>query len=397
MRVLYCTDTYPPQINGVSIVTALSVAGLARRGWECTVVAPRYPAAVHAVWRGDPEAEAPITWLPSVALPGYSDIRLAVAGRSEVRQLVARFRPDLVHCETEFSAGRMGQRAAEAAGIPVVSSYHTDFGRYAEAYGVPWLRRTVTGYLTRFHRRSLRVYTPSAVAKADLVALGVEPVEVWGRGVDTEVFHPRRRSQELREALGMGSRFTFVYVGRLAAEKRVDVVLEAFRLAAALVPRGVIHLILAGTGPCEAALKASAPDGVTFLGFLDRRDALPDLYANCDAFVFSSLTETLACRARGDGERTAGDRRAGGRGPGPPSRRAQRGDLRGRRRRRDGARLGAAGQRVGVHAAAGAERPAHGRGAQLGPGAGSAGRELPRGVRGRAGARLRPGRRERRR
>ncbi len=289
MRVLYCTDTYPPQINGVSIVTALSVAGLARRGWECTVVAPRYPAAVHAVWRGDPEAEAPITWLPSVALPGYSDIRLAVAGRSEVRQLVARFRPDLVHCETEFSAGRMGQRAAEVAGIPVVSSYHTDFGRYAEAYGVPWLRRTVTGYLTRFHRRSLRVYTPSAVAKADLVALGVEPVEVWGRGVDTEVFHPRRRSQELREALGMGSRFTFVNVGRLAAEKRVDVVLEVFRLAAALVPRGVIHLILAGTGPCEAALKASAPEGVTFLGFLDRRDALPDLYANCDAFVFSSL------------------------------------------------------------------------------------------------------------
>jgi phosphatidylinositol alpha 1,6-mannosyltransferase len=216
-----------------------------------------------------------------------------VSGRKTVRQLVAQFRPDLVHCETEFSIGYMGQHAAAAAGVPVVSSYHTDFGRYAEAYGMPWLRRTVTGYLTRFHRRNRRVFTPSAVAKAELATLGVERVEVWGRGVDTTAFDPRRRSQELRERLGMGSRFTFVYVGRLAPEKRVDVVVEAFRQASALVPRGVIHLILAGTGPCEAGLRTSALDGVSFLGFLDRHTQLPDLYANCDAFVFASVTETL--------------------------------------------------------------------------------------------------------
>jgi glycosyltransferase involved in cell wall biosynthesis len=158
---------------------------------------------------------------------------------------------------------------------------------------MPWLRGPLTRYLTRFHRRSLRVYTPSAVTRHELASLGLDQVEIWGCGVDTTVFHPRRRSQELREALGMGSRFTFVYVGRLAAEKRVDVVLEAFRQAAAQVPRGVIHLIIAGTGPLEADLRAGAPDSVSFLGFLDRRTALPDLYANCDAFVFSSLTETL--------------------------------------------------------------------------------------------------------
>jgi glycosyltransferase involved in cell wall biosynthesis len=295
MRVLYCTDTYPPQINGVSVVTELSVAGLSRRGWDCAVVAPRYPRKAHAVWDGDAEAPsaAPVTSLPSVAVPGYSELRLAVRGQQTLREVIRRFRPDIVHCETEFSVGRMGQRAAAAAGVPLVSSYHTDFGRYAEAYGMPWLRRTVTGYLARFHRRSRRVYTPSAVAKADLAALGVDQVEVWGRGVDTTVFSPRRRSQELREALGMGSRFTFVYVGRLAAEKQVAVVVEAFRLASAQVPRGVIHLVIAGTGPCQADLRASAPDGVRFLGFLDRRTALPDLYANCDAFVFASVTETL--------------------------------------------------------------------------------------------------------
>jgi glycosyltransferase involved in cell wall biosynthesis len=97
----------------------------------------------------------------------------------------------------------------------------------------------------------------------------------------------------MRAAFGMGSRFTFLYVGRLAPEKRAEQVVHAFRLASESLPRGVIHLIMAGTGPCEAELRAAAPPGVSFLGFLERRSRLPDLYANCDAFVFASLTETL--------------------------------------------------------------------------------------------------------
>ena len=82
-------------------------------------------------------------------------------------------------------------------------------------------------------------------------------------------------------------------MGRLAAEKGITRVLEAFRIASGIVPRGVIHLVVAGTGPREAELRAAAPPDVTFLGVLDRRSRLPDLYANCDAFVFASATETL--------------------------------------------------------------------------------------------------------
>ena len=116
---------------------------------------------------------------------------------------------------------------------------------------------------------------------------------MWGAGVDTAVFHPGRRSQTLRAELGMGSRFTVLYVGRLAAEKRVDFVLEAFRRPARWCRGECMHLIVAGTGPCEPELKAAAPPEVTFLGFLDRGTRLPDLYANCDAFAFASVTETL--------------------------------------------------------------------------------------------------------
>jgi phosphatidylinositol alpha 1,6-mannosyltransferase len=198
-----------------------------------------------------------------------------------------------VHCETEFGIGRAGKTAARRAGVPLVTSYHTDFARYSEAYGAGWLSGMVRRYISRFHRTSRRVYTPSNVARQELLLLGLTDVEVWGRGVDTELFHPGRRSEGMRAALGMGSRYTFLYVGRLAPEKRADQVVDAFRLASEALPRGVIHLVIAGTGPREAELRATAPPGVSFLGLLDRRSRLPDLYANCDAFVFASVTETL--------------------------------------------------------------------------------------------------------
>ena len=294
MRVLFCTDTYPPQVNGVSIVTALSVAGLTRLGWECAVVAPEYPEDTHRGWQG--ESDPPgvqVLSLPSVALPRYAEVRLALPRASPVHRLTEAFRPDLIHCETEFTLGRMGQIAAARAGVPVVSSYHTDFARYTEAYGVPWLRKQVSAYLGRFHRRSRRVYTPSTASREEVMRLGAADVEVWGRGVDTELFHPGRRSQAMRAALGMGSRFTFLYVGRLAPEKRPQQILEAFRVASEILPKGVIHLIVAGSGPREPELRAAAPPGVTFLGLLERQSQLPDLYANSDAFLFASVTETL--------------------------------------------------------------------------------------------------------
>ncbi len=296
MRVLYCTDTYPPQVNGVSVVTAMSVDGLARAGWDCAVAAPSYPPETHAAWSREYAAGSEtgeVHSFPSLPMPLYPDVRLSRPRVSDLGRLIDRFRPDLVHCETEFGIGRAGKVAGERAGVPVVSSYHTDFARYAEAYGLRWLKGVVSRYIARFHRSSRRVYTPSSVARADLLDLGLTDVEVWGRGVDTEIFHPGRRSEALRAALGMGSRYTFLHVGRLASEKRADQVIDAFRLASEMLPRGVIHLVVAGTGPREAELRAAAPPGVSFVGLLDRRSRLPDLYANCDAFVFASVTETL--------------------------------------------------------------------------------------------------------
>ena len=292
-RVLFCTDTYVPQMNGVSVVTAISIRGLAERGWRCEVIAPRYPRALAGCGLEPSGSEHRITSIPSVAMPGYREIRLALPAYRRLADAIDRFRPDIVHCQTEFMIGRLSQVAAHRRGIEMVSSYHTDFGRYAEAYGAPVLRRMVSSYLARFHRRSRRVFTPSRSAEADLRALGVQRVSVWGHGVDTARFTPALRSAEARERLGFGSRFTFLYVGRFAAEKNVELVLEAYRRASASVPQGVMRLVLAGTGPREPSLRAAAAEGVTFLGQLDRERDLPELYANADAFVFASTTETL--------------------------------------------------------------------------------------------------------
>ncbi len=202
--------------------------------------------------------------------------------------------PDLIHCATEFSIGWLGQALARRRGLRVVTSYHTDFSRYTEAYGMAWLRPTVSRHLARFHGRAIRTYTPSAPAKADLLAMGVADVEVWGRGVDIETFHPRHRSEPLRAAYGRRDSVIFLHVGRLAAEKGVERILAAFALTRAQLPEGSVHLVIAGAGPRADALRAhNTTEDVTFLGNLDRQSVLPRLYASADAFLFSSLTETL--------------------------------------------------------------------------------------------------------
>ena len=295
-RILICTDTYPPQVNGVSVVTALTVSGLRARGWKVGVVAPRYPANAPNPFNGVNPGngfEDELTTIANVGFPPYPDIRIAAPNYPAVARAIARFQPDVVHCETEFMIGRMGQLAARRAGIPLTTSYHTDFSRYTESYGVPWLRGTVSRYIGRFHGRARRTYTPSEPAREDVMRMGARDVEVWGRGVDGKVFSPKLRSHVLREAYGFGNAFTFVHVGRLAAEKGVEVILDAYAIARRSLPEGSVHLVIAGIGPCEAELRARAPRGVTFLGYLDRRTLLPRLYASSDAFVFSSLTETL--------------------------------------------------------------------------------------------------------
>lgn len=292
MRILFCTDTFPPQVNGVSVVTALTIRGLQARGWECAAIAPRYPAGTDGGTIVDISGIERVE-LPSLPLPPYPEIRLGTPFAPAVWSFARRFRPALVHAATEFIIGRHGRRVARRLRVPFCTSYHTDFARYTEAYGMPWLRGPVTRWIRAFHADALRTFTPSAPAREDLRRLGLRDVEVWGRGVDDEVFHPRRRERGRRTFLTENDMFTFLHVGRLAPEKNVELLLKAFGRLEAMLPTGKVRLVVAGTGPSLPHLRALATPGVTFLGTLDRERELPDLYAAADAFLFASETETL--------------------------------------------------------------------------------------------------------
>lgn len=295
-RVLYCTDTYPPQVNGVSVVTAVSVAGMQQRGWECGVISPRYPKPYGKAFASDAAELAAVPLhekLPSAPFPPYPDIRMVAPFYGRVTAIVREFQPDMIHCQTEFVIGRLGQMVAAKLGVPSVSSYHTDFSRYTEAYGVSRLRGIVSRYIARFHRRSKRVYTPSEAARDDLAAMDVRHVEVWGRGVDVRQFSPSKRSNGLREQLGVDGGFMFLCVGRLAPEKNVALVLDGFRRFRDANPHVPATLVVAGDGPAADELRSRASGNVSYLGNLERHLVLPLLYASADAFVYASETETL--------------------------------------------------------------------------------------------------------
>ncbi len=279
----------------MSVVTALSVDGMLARGWECAVIAPAYPSSWHDPFthRGGRAKGVRLTSLPSAPLPTYPDIRVSLPMAGRVREALRSFRPDIVHAQTEFVIGRLGAGAARRAAIPVVTSFHTDFGKYVDAYGFASLREAVTRSLARFHSGAVRTYTPSEPSATTLRAMGVSRVEVWGRGVDIDIFAPHKRRNALRAELGVGDASVFLHVGRLAAEKGVDRILAAFAIARERLAPRPVRLVIARAGPKREALGRAAPPDTVFLGRLDRTSALPELYATADAFVFASLTETL--------------------------------------------------------------------------------------------------------
>jgi glycosyltransferase involved in cell wall biosynthesis len=178
-------------------------------------------------------------------------------------------------------------------GVSVVTAYHAGLEAGAESLAARCLRPVVARYLAHFHGRAARTLVPCGAARAELLALGQRNVELWGPSVDGKAFAPKHRRGGLRVALGLEYRFVFLYVGRLVAEKGVDRVLEAFRIARDMLPARSVHLIVAGVGPKASALRRSAPGDVTFLGVLDRAKALPELYASADAFLSASHTERL--------------------------------------------------------------------------------------------------------
>ncbi len=283
MRIAFCTDTWLPEINGVTTVLATMRRGLVARGHEVLVIGPSYGT------RGGDD-EAGVVRRPAIRCPGYSAVRLSSPLGGDVRRALGAFDPEVVHLVTEGPVGLIGRRWARRAGVALVSSFHTDFPRYAERYLGRWAVAPTRRYLRWFHGAARLTQTPSDATRETLVALGVSGAVTWGRGVDIDQFRPARRDATRRAGLGCdGDRPLVLHVSRLAVEKDVETLVATMQMAHARFGDRV-RFAVAGDGPKAGWVRQQLPFAAHF-GFLSR-GALADLYADADLFVFPSPTET---------------------------------------------------------------------------------------------------------
>jgi glycosyltransferase involved in cell wall biosynthesis len=285
LRLLLVTETFPPEVNGVARTLGRWVEAFRARGHAVAVIRPRQPG----------EKRAPLL-VYGMPLPFYREVRIGVASPPRLCRLLAQYRPDLVHIATE---GPLGFSALLAAGwfkLPIASSFHTNFDHYAGHYGFLGVERLAFAYLRWFHNRTRVTLVPSLATRKRLSADGVRHAEIWSRGVDAELFNPRHRSDDLRRSLGLGADDPLLlYVGRLAPEKNLMALVQAFARLRQQAPPGLrerLRLALVGGGPLTASLKVAGYPGIILAGE-QRGLSLSRWYASADVFAFPSLSETF--------------------------------------------------------------------------------------------------------
>ncbi|MEU6098178.1 glycosyltransferase family 1 protein [Streptomyces sp. NPDC047079] len=293
MRVVIVTESFPPDVNGVAHCALQTARHLVDRGHVPLVVAPTTSpkssasfgqggAPIRTGTGADALAPCPVVRVPSISLPGYPQVRVALPSR-RVAAAITAHRADIVHLASPFVLGVRGMAAAARLGIPAVAIYQTDLAGYARTYmgageAAAWRR------IRSVHAAADRTLAPSSAARSDLEAHGVPRVQLWPRGVDTVRFRPDLRDETIRRELAPNGELIVGYVGRLAPEKHVE-------LLSGVCGLDGVRVVVVGDGPSETTLRGALP-GAAFLG---RRtgDELARLFASFDVFAHTGPFETF--------------------------------------------------------------------------------------------------------
>jgi phosphatidylinositol alpha 1,6-mannosyltransferase len=281
VRIAIVSESFPPDVNGVAHSTLRMAEHLAATGHEPLVIAPQ--PATNAPGSTGP-FPCPVVRVASVPVPGYSGFRVGLSGRT-VRAALAGHRAEIVHLASPFVLGARGAAAARRLGLPVLAVYQTDVPAYARVYGLGKMGEAIAWWWVRhIHNAATANLTPSTATAATLREHGVRQVGVWGRGVDTVRFDPARRSEALRKTLAPHGELLVGYVGRLAAEKRIDLLRPIIDLAG-------VRLVIVGGGPSADELRRAMP-GADFLGPRYGTE-LAEIYASLDVFVHAGACDTF--------------------------------------------------------------------------------------------------------
>lgn len=259
MKILVATDAWHPQVNGVVRTLGHTAREASAMGATIEFLAP-----------GE---------FRTLPMPSYPEIRLALTGSGAVERKLDKIAPDAIHIATEGPIGHAMRRVCIRRGLPFTTSFHTLFPDYlAERLPLPerWTREATWAWLRRFHGAGAAVMAATPTLATELSSRGFKNVKIWPRGVDAQLFCPRER-------VGLDlPRPIFLTVGRLAVEKNVEAFLALDLPGTKLV---------VGDGPARAALARQYPKAV-FLG-TKQGEALAEIYAAADAFVFPSRTDTF--------------------------------------------------------------------------------------------------------
>lgn len=280
LRVLVVSESFLPQVNGVTNSVRRVLEHLAAEGHVAELVAPTGPASY---------AGFPVTVARGASLPFYRDFRIGLETRRRLRVVMQRFRPDVVHLASPATLGHQAALVAQELGIPAVAVYQTDLVGFALRYGIAGGPRAMARLTTRIHGRVARTLAPSSASMRQLADLGVADTHLWPRGVDLEAFHPGRRDDAVRDRIAPDGRLLVGYVGRLAAEKELDLLVHLHA-----DPR--FRLVLVGGGPEEGRLRRMLPDA-HFAGVLHGAE-LGAVYASLDVFVHTGRHETFCQSAQ---------------------------------------------------------------------------------------------------
>lgn len=280
MRIALFTETFLPKVDGIVTRLRHTVDHLQRQGNQVLVVAPEGGITEH---KG-----AKVYGVSGFPLPLYPELKMALP-RPAIGYTLEQFQPDIIHVVNPAVLGLSGIFYSKVLKIPLIASYHTHLPQYLQHYGLGMLEGLLWELLKGAHNQAALNLCTSTAMVEELSSHGIERVDLWQRGVDTELFHPDLASLEMRDRLTQNHPESplLLYVGRLSAEKEI----ERIKPILAAIPQA--RLALVGDGPHRPALeKHFAGTNTNFVGYLMGRE-LGSAFASADAFIFPSRTETL--------------------------------------------------------------------------------------------------------
>ena len=286
LKFALVTETFKPEINGVAMTLGKIADHLSNNQHQVQVIRPKQSQLDNA----NNTANFKEHLVVGMAIPFYKHLKFGFPAKNRLIKLWAGNKPDVVHIATEGPLGWSALQAAKHLNIPVISSYHTNFHQYSKHYGASFLMKPIESYLKYFHNQTLATLAPTQKVVDALTESGYKNVSIMARGVDTSQFSPANRSSELRKKWNAtDTDLVLIHVGRLAKEKNILLVIDAFRAIQQHQPNA--KLVFVGDGPMREELAKACPQAI-FSGSMQGQ-ALAEHYASADLFIFPSVTETF--------------------------------------------------------------------------------------------------------